>query len=73
LNPLIKVMNLVALLIAPLVVKYGTSSGGHLAVRIVVSVGATAVLGFMVWYSKSRRVEIFPGGQAPVEPARQAP
>jgi len=73
LNPLIKVMNLVALLIAPLVVKYGTSSGGHLAVRIVVSVGATAVLGFMVWYSKSRRVEIFPGGQAPAEPAWQAP
>jgi K(+)-stimulated pyrophosphate-energized sodium pump len=60
LNPLIKVMNLVALLVAPLVVKYGTSGGGHLAVRIVVSVGAAAVLGVMIWYSKSRRVEIFP-------------
>jgi K(+)-stimulated pyrophosphate-energized sodium pump len=65
LNPLIKVMNLVALLVAPLVVKYGTTGGGHLAVRIVVSVGAAAVLGVMIWYSKSRRVEIFPSGSEP--------
>ncbi len=67
LNPLIKVMNLVAVLIAPLVVKYGTSGGGHLALRIVVTVVASAVLGIMVWYSKSRRVEIFAQGS---EPAR---
>jgi len=70
LNPLIKVMNLVALLVAPLVVKYGTSGGGHLAVRIVVSVGAAAVLGVMIWYSKSRRVEIFGSGSEPSQSAR---
>jgi K(+)-stimulated pyrophosphate-energized sodium pump len=70
LNPLIKVMNLVALLVAPLVVKYGTSGGGHLAVRIVVSVGASAVLGVMIWYSKSRRVEIFASGSEPSTSAR---
>src|SRR5437867_6477828 len=55
LNPLIKVMNLVALLIAPLVVRYALPGGAHLAVRIAVSVGAAAVLGVMIWYSKSRK------------------
>jgi K(+)-stimulated pyrophosphate-energized sodium pump len=59
LNPLIKVMNLVALLIAPLVVKYGSGGTGHVTLRIVVAVLATALLGVMIWYSKSRRVELF--------------
>ena len=57
LNPLIKVMNLVALLIAPLVVRYGLPGGGHVALRIVVSIVATLVLAGMIWYSKSRRAE----------------
>ena len=52
-------MNLVALLIAPLVVKYGSGGSGHVALRIVVAVLASAVLGVMIWYSKSRRVELF--------------
>src|SRR3990170_4179969 len=56
LNPLIKVMNLVALLIAPLVVRYA----GNNPVRIGVSVVAAVVLGFMIWYSKSRKVEVLP-------------
>jgi K(+)-stimulated pyrophosphate-energized sodium pump len=55
LNPLIKVMNLVALLIAPLVVRYGLPGSGHTALRIAVCVPATLVLGGMIWYSKSRR------------------
>jgi K(+)-stimulated pyrophosphate-energized sodium pump len=59
LNPLIKVMNLVALLIAPLVVRYASAGAGHVAVRVLVTVGATALLGFMIWYSKSRRVVLF--------------
>jgi K(+)-stimulated pyrophosphate-energized sodium pump len=58
LNPLIKVMNLVALLIAPLVVRYGVPGGGHLAVRIAVSAGGAAILAVMIWYSKSRRVQL---------------
>jgi K(+)-stimulated pyrophosphate-energized sodium pump len=58
LNPLIKVMNLVALLIAPLVVRYGSGDAGDTAVRIVVAVGATLILGGMIWYSKSRRSEL---------------
>jgi K(+)-stimulated pyrophosphate-energized sodium pump len=58
LNPLIKVMNLVALLIAPLVV----STSDDEAVRLVVAVAATFLLGAMIWYSKSRRVELMIGG-----------
>jgi K(+)-stimulated pyrophosphate-energized sodium pump len=61
LNPLIKVMNLVALLIAPLVVKYGRPGGAHTAVRIAVSAGSAAILGVMIWYSKSRKaVQLVP-------------
>jgi K(+)-stimulated pyrophosphate-energized sodium pump len=57
LNPMIKVMNLVALLFAPLVVRYGLPGSGHIAVRIVVTVLAVMVLGGVIWYSKSRRAE----------------
>jgi K(+)-stimulated pyrophosphate-energized sodium pump len=54
LNPLIKVMNLVALLIAPLIVEQADETG----LRIVVVVVAAAVLAFMIWVSKSRRSEL---------------
>jgi K(+)-stimulated pyrophosphate-energized sodium pump len=54
LNPLIKVMNLVALLIAPLVV----SHAGDTTLRLVVVVVAVAVLAFAVWVSKSRKSEL---------------
>ncbi len=63
LNPLIKVMNLVALLIAPLVVKYGRSGGGHAAVRVLVGVVATLILASMIWYSKSRKAERLVDGE----------
>ena len=53
LNPLIKVMNLVALLIAPLVV----SSAEDPAVRVAVAVGAALILGGAIWYSKRQRAE----------------
>ncbi|MGE5226423.1 MAG: sodium-translocating pyrophosphatase [Planctomycetaceae bacterium] len=54
LNPLIKVMNLVALLIAPLVVSHANDSalrGGVVAV-------AAIVVAVMVWISKSRKSEL---------------
>ena len=58
LNPLIKVMNLVALLIAPLVVRYQSNTGARLAIAGV----ATVVLGSVIAYSKSRKVDLMLGG-----------
>ena len=54
LNPMIKVMNLVALLIAPLVVEYAEDVG----VRLAVGIGAVAVIGAAVWVSKARKSEL---------------
>jgi K(+)-stimulated pyrophosphate-energized sodium pump len=59
LNPLIKVMNLVALLIAPLVV----SAADDEVLRIVVAVAATLLLGAAILYSKSRRVQLLVPGE----------
>ncbi len=53
LNPLIKVMNLVSLLIAALVVDWSDQT----AVRIVVGVAAAAIVAAAVWVSKARRRE----------------
>ncbi|GAC1327267.1 MAG: sodium-translocating pyrophosphatase [Mycobacteriales bacterium] len=57
LNPLIKVMNLVALLIAPTVVKYGVSgSDSNTTLRIVVAVLAVGIIVAAVVVSKRRSV-----------------
>src|ERR671919_437601 len=53
LNPLIKVMNLVALLIAPLLI----TSAEDVGVRIVVAVGAAVVVAGAIWLSKRQRAE----------------
>ena len=57
-NPLLKVMNLVALLIAPLVVEYRGNTG----IRMTIAAAAALVIAVAVWYSKSRKA------QAMVEP-----
>jgi K(+)-stimulated pyrophosphate-energized sodium pump len=54
LNPLIKVMNLVALLIAPLVVQQADS----IAVRTGVVAVGSLVIAVMIWISKSRKSEL---------------
>jgi K(+)-stimulated pyrophosphate-energized sodium pump len=54
LNPLIKVMNLVALLIAPIVV----ANADDTAVRVAVVAIAAVVLASMIWVSKSRKSEL---------------
>jgi K(+)-stimulated pyrophosphate-energized sodium pump len=54
LNPLIKVMNLVALLIAPLVVSYSDDT----AVRVGIALVAASVLAASIWVSKSRKSEL---------------
>ncbi|HVV77388.1 MAG TPA: sodium-translocating pyrophosphatase [Mycobacteriales bacterium] len=59
LNPLIKVMNLVALLIVPTVVKYGVG-GPHqnTAVRVVVGVISVGLIVGAVFISKRRQVDM---------------
>jgi K(+)-stimulated pyrophosphate-energized sodium pump len=54
LNPLIKVMNLVALLIAPIVVAHADDT----AIRVAVVAVAAVVLAAMIWVSKSRKSEL---------------
>jgi K(+)-stimulated pyrophosphate-energized sodium pump len=56
LNPLIKVMNLVALLIAPTVVKYGVGDDSSLVVRAVIAVIAISVIVAAVTVSNKRGV-----------------
>ncbi|RGA04341.1 sodium-translocating pyrophosphatase [Microbispora triticiradicis] len=59
-NPLIKVMNLVALLIAPAVVTYAD----NVPVRVVATVAAVAVVVGAVVVSKRRATAIAPSGEA---------
>ncbi|WP_327049142.1 sodium-translocating pyrophosphatase [Microbispora sp. NBC_01189] len=59
-NPLIKVMNLVALLIAPAVVTYAD----NVTVRVVVAGAAVAVVVGAVVVSKRRATTIAPSGEA---------
>ncbi len=68
LNPLIKVMNLVALLIAPTVVKYGVH-GPHAntAVRVIVGVIALGGIVAAVIVSKRSKVDMGYEPTAPVE------
>jgi K(+)-stimulated pyrophosphate-energized sodium pump len=74
LNPLVKVMNLVALLIAPRVVEY--AAGGGIAKRVIVATVAAAIVVAAVWYAKHRKmaglVESEGGNRAAADPqARQ--
>ena len=64
LNPLIKVMNLVALLAAPLVVQ----SAGDTGVRIAVTSVGVLILGSAIWWSKRARGEEL----VPQEPSPEA-
>ncbi|MFB3739160.1 MAG: sodium-translocating pyrophosphatase [Candidatus Velamenicoccus archaeovorus] len=64
LNPLIKVMNLVSLLIAPLVVEYADKD----AVRVVIAIAAAALLAAAIGVSKARKSELLVE-QAPAEGA----
>ncbi|MFF4950374.1 sodium-translocating pyrophosphatase [Streptomyces chattanoogensis] len=57
-NPLLKVMNLVALLIAPAVVKFSYGEDKNLGVRIVVAVLALAVIVGAVYVSKRRGIAV---------------
>lgn len=55
-NPLLKVMNLVALLIAPAVVKFSYGDDANLGVRITVAVVSIAIIVGAVYNSKRRGI-----------------
>jgi len=57
-NPLIKVMNLVALLIAPAVVQLSVGDDANTTLRILISVTATAVVVAAVVISKRRSITV---------------
>ncbi|WP_051515601.1 sodium-translocating pyrophosphatase [Candidatus Blastococcus massiliensis] len=61
-NPLIKVMNLVALIIAPAVVSLSVGEDANDLVRVAIALGATAVIVAAVVISKRRSVVV--GGEA---------
>jgi K(+)-stimulated pyrophosphate-energized sodium pump len=63
LNPLIKVMNLVSVLIAPTVVLYAD----NIALRVVVGVVAVGVLGWALWRSSHAPSAIVAGEDEPRE------
>ncbi|MFB7366895.1 sodium-translocating pyrophosphatase, partial [Streptomyces hydrogenans] len=57
-NPLLKVMNLVALLIAPAVVRFGYGEDANAWARAGIAVLALLVVGVSVWVSKRRPVTV---------------
>jgi len=65
LNPLIKVMNLVALLFAPVIVEQTDNE----VVRVIVVVIAVAVVASAIWVSKSRKSELMVETAQPSVPA----
>jgi len=68
-NPLIKVMNLVALLIAPSVVKYSVGNDANTGLRLLVALLAVAGIVAVVVVGKRRQVEVAAG--ANLEPGRE--
>ncbi len=57
-NPLIKVMNLVSVLIAPAIIKYSLGADKSHAVRAVVAIVAFAIIAAAVIVSKRRQVSM---------------
>ena len=57
-NPLIKVMNLVSLLIASAVVSMSVGDDQHDAVRIIIALVAVAIIATAIYISKQREVSI---------------
>jgi K(+)-stimulated pyrophosphate-energized sodium pump len=71
-NPLLKVMNLVALLIAPAVVKFSYGRDASLGVRITVAVVAVLVIIGAVYMSKRRGIAVGDEGDADESADRSA-
>jgi K(+)-stimulated pyrophosphate-energized sodium pump len=70
-NPLIKVMNLVSVLVAPAIVAMSVGDDANDALRYSIAVGAALVIVGAVWFSKRRTVALGAGGSGEAEPAEQ--
>jgi K(+)-stimulated pyrophosphate-energized sodium pump len=64
-NPLLKVMNLVSLLIAPAVVMWSYGDTGNTPARVVIAVVAALVVVGAVVFSKRKPIAVSAGDQAP--------
>ncbi|WP_016906408.1 sodium-translocating pyrophosphatase [Streptomyces xiaopingdaonensis] len=62
-NPLLKVMNLVALLIAPAVVKFSYGSDASIGTRILIAVVSIAIIVGAVYVSKRRGIAVGDEGE----------
>ena len=72
-NPLLKVMNLVALLIAPLIVRYSVGVHHNAPLRIIIAVVAFAIIAVSVVISKRRSVAVGGDGAGDAGGAEAAP
>ena len=63
-NPLLKVMNLVSLLVAPAIVKFSFGTDANTGLRVGVGAGCVVVVVVAVWVSKRRGIAVGaePGG-----------
>ncbi|MEO7982341.1 MAG: sodium/proton-translocating pyrophosphatase, partial [Sporichthyaceae bacterium] len=57
-NPLIKVMNLVSLLIAPAVVSLSVGADANTGLRILVALVAAAIIAGAIYWSKRRSIAV---------------
>jgi len=72
-NPLLKVMNLVALLIAPLIVRYSVGAHHNAPLRLTIAVVAFAIIVVAVVISKRRSVAVGDGDGGDAGGAQAAP
>jgi len=69
-NPLLKVMNLVALLIAPAVVQLSVGQDASLSLRLGIAAAAVVIIVAAVLFSKRKSIAV--SEEAPTEPAEPA-
>jgi len=72
-NPLLKVMNLVSLLIAPAVILFSTGVDANTWVRVTIAVGAALVIAVAVIISKRKPIAVSGEEPARPKPAQKRP
>jgi K(+)-stimulated pyrophosphate-energized sodium pump len=57
-NPLIKVMNLVSLLVAPAIVKFSVGTDASTGLRVAIALVAAAIIASAIYWSKRRSIAV---------------